>query len=346
MQVGNFLSSKGRNVQFIESLADRLERAGWTIYRTSSIASRPLRLANMLATILRRCRQIDVGHVTLFSGPAFIWAEAATLTFRALGLPYIISLHGGNLPVFAARWPRRVRHLLRPAELVISPSRYLKEQLAPYRSDIQLIPNPIEAEGFTYRLRNHPGPKLLWLRAFHSIYDPTMAAQVVAALAKEFPELCLTMIGPDKGDGTRNATATLAQSLGVADRITLVGGVPKSEVPAWMDQGDIFLNTTTIDNTPISVCEAMAAGLCIVSTDVGGLPYLLDHEEDALLVPPNDPDAMTAAVRRILTEPGLAEKLSRNARAKAERFDWANVLPQWESIFARLVATGAYDHGR
>jgi glycosyltransferase involved in cell wall biosynthesis len=86
--------------------------------------------------------------------------------------------------------------------------------------------------------------------------------------------------------------------------------------------------------------EAAACGLCIVSTNVGELPLLWQDGHDALLVQPDDSTAMAAAVRRILREPGLAERLSRNARAKAEQFDWAVILPQWERVLAE-VARGA-----
>ncbi|MGC8827013.1 MAG: glycosyltransferase family 4 protein, partial [Anaerolineae bacterium] len=142
-------------------------------------------------------------------------------------------------------------------------------------------------------------------------------------------------VGPDKGDGSLQAVRRTAEALGVLERIAFPGGVPKAEVPAWLDKGDIFINTTNVDNTPVSVMEAMACGLCIVSTDVGGIPYLLEHERDALLVPAGGADAMAEAVQRILTEPGLAERLSRNARAKAEGFDWSVILPAWEQIFSR-----------
>jgi glycosyltransferase involved in cell wall biosynthesis len=81
----------------------------------------------------------------------------------------------------------------------------------------------------------------------------------------------------------------------------------------------------------------MACGLGVVSTNVGGIPYLLNDEEDALLVPPSDPEAMAAAVRRILTEPGLAVRLSQNARHTVEHFDWSVVLLQWEALFSDVV---------
>ena len=116
----------------------------------------------------------------------------------------------------------------------------------------------------------------------------------------------------------------------------MTGGIPNTEVPRWLNRGEIFLNTTNVDNTPVSVIEAMACGLPIVSTNVGGLPYLLQDGEDALLVPPNDVEAMRAAVHRVLTEPGLAKRLSRNARRKAETFDWANILPMWRELLGKI----------
>jgi len=140
------------------------------------------------------------------------------------------------------------------------------------------------------------------------------------------------MLGPDKGDGSLETALRTARELNVAGKVSALGAIPKSSVPTALNDGDIFLNTTNIDNTPISVLEAMACGLCVVSTNVGGIPYLLDHNHDALLVAPDDPVSMAAAVRRILTEPGLAERLSRNARLKVEQFDWPIIISKWESL--------------
>ena len=100
---------------------------------------------------------------------------------------------------------------------------------------------------------------------------------------------------------------------------------------------DIFLNTNRIDNTPVSVIEAGAFGLPVVATNVGGIADLVSDGETALLVPDNDDEAMAAAVLRLLTSPNLAEKLSANGRALAERFSWENVRPQWESLFASVL---------
>jgi glycosyltransferase involved in cell wall biosynthesis len=164
-----------------------------------------------------------------------------------------------------------------------------------------------------------------------------MAIRVLALLQPDFREIRLTMIGPDKGDGSLRRARRLAERLGVCDHVSFAGGVPKQEVPRWLNQGDIFLNTTNVDNTPVSVLEAMACGLCVVSTDAGGVPYLVEPGQDALLVGREDPEAMACAVRRILQEPGLAQRLSENGRAKVEKLDWSVVLPQWESLLSAVA---------
>jgi glycosyltransferase involved in cell wall biosynthesis len=332
--VGNFLSATSGTRGVGEDLALRLSDTGWQVYTTSQRSARFARLSDMLVTTWRMRRHYALAQVDVYSGPAFIWAEAVCRMLRLLGKPYILTLHGGNLPCFAQRRPGRVQRLLRSAAAVTTPSHYLFEQMNSYCSDLRLLPNPLALECYTYRTRIQPQPRLVWLRAFHTVYNPALAPQVVAELVRDVPDIHLLMIGPDKGDGSLAHTHAMAAKLHVAGHMTFHGAIPKSSVPEWMHRGDIFLNTTNVDNTPVTVMEAMACGLCVVSTNVGGISYLLQHEQDALLVPPRDPGAMAAAVRRILTEPGLAEHLSRNARKKVEQFDWSAILPQWEALLA------------
>ena len=335
--IGNFLSRSLGTIGPSEELAQRLGETGWQVLTTSRRVQKTRRLLDMLWTVWRRAQDYDLAHVDVYSGPAFFWAEATGFLLRRLQKPFLLTLHGGNLPAFAKRWPKRVRRLLGSARAVTSPSPYLHAAMHPYCPRLQLIPNALDLARYPARQRRRPAPKLIWLRAFHSIYQPDMAPAVLSQLVKAFPDSHLTMIGPDKHDGSLPRTREVARKLNLGDRLTITGAVPKNQVPQWLAQGDIFLNTTNVDNTPVSVLEAMACGLCVVSSNVGGIPYLLEHEHDALLVPPHDPEAMAAAVRRLLTEPRLAARLSRNARQKAEQFDWSVILPQWEALFQRVV---------
>jgi glycosyltransferase involved in cell wall biosynthesis len=330
--IGNFLSAGNGSRGVCEDLAEQLRCAGWRVFTASSKENRILRLSDMLLTAWRNRGEYGVAQVDVYSGPAFFWAEAVCLLLRMLGKPRILTLHGGNLPAFASRRPRRVRALLHSSAAVTTPSRFLLEAMSEYHPALILQPNPIDVSRYQFRIRQKPKPELIWLRAFHEIYNPSLAPRVVALLAEEFPNVRLTMIGPDKGDGSFPAVIKHAAELGVAHRISFSGKVPKPDIPDWLAKADIFINTTNVDNTPVSVLEAMAAGTCIVSTNVGGIPYLLRNEKEALLVPPNNEIAMAAAIKRYLCEEGLAERLSKNARRVAEEFDWATVLLNWKKL--------------
>ena len=316
----------------------RLPSVAWDVTSTSRRVNTIARITDMVSTTWRNRARFSVAHVDVFSGRAFLWAEAVCWTLRRAGRPYILTLHGGNLPDFARKHPRRMSRLLGSADAVTAPSGYLAERLRPYCSCVRLIPNAFDVREYDFTVRKKVEPNLVWLRTFHEQYNPSLAVEVLDALKDRFPHARLTMIGPDKGDGSFQSTRDRAGLLGVSDRCSFPGGVPKTDVPKWMNRGDIFLNTTNIDNTPVSVLEAMACGLCVVSTNVGGIPYLLKHEHDSLLVPPDDPPAMAAAVNRVLTEPGLAERLSRNAGEKARQFDWSVILPQWNAILNDVAA--------
>ena len=119
---------------------------------------------------------------------------------------------------------------------------------------------------------------------------------------------------------------------GLSDVVRFLGS--RRDVPRLLAAADTFLLSSISEGIPLTIIEAMASEVPIVSTDVGGIPYLLEHERDALLVPPGDDEAMARAVRRVLTEPGLAARLSANGRTKAAQFDWSVVLPLWQTLLA------------
>jgi len=338
--VGNFLSSHGRVRGVCEELAPRLRELGWTVVATSSCLFRPARLIDMLWTVWRQRHHYDLAQVDVYSGPSFRWAEAVCGLLRNLNRPYILTLHGGGLPEFARRKNRRVRALLDSAAAVTVPSEYLLDRMSNYRRDLKLLPNAVDLRCYPLNSHKDLQPRLIWLRAFHEIYNPCMVPRVLARLKDEFPSIRLTMAGPDKGDSSREATIATAKKYGVEAHLEFKGLLPKACVSQLLRTGDIFLNTSTVDNAPVSLLEAMAAGLCVVSTDAGGIPYLVKSGKEALLVPVDDDAAMAAAVRRLLMDQQLVARIRTASLAKANMFDWSMILPQWEALLA-IVADGA-----
>lgn len=338
--IGNFLSSSAGTRSVCEDIADRLEGRGHSVIRSSAVRSPARKLVDMITTVLSRRRDYDVAQVEVYSGRSFIWAEMVCGSLKFIRKPYILVLHGGNLPRFGSKHPGRVSRLLNSAAMVTTPSLFLQAALAGYRPDLRLLPNGLEISQYPSRLREVIKPHLVWLRGFHNIYNPEMAVRIISMLVADFPDIDLAMIGPDKGDGSLSRTALLARELGVEDNVRFQGPIPKVSVPQALDIGDIFMNTTNCDNTPVSVMEAMACGMCVVSTNVGGIPYLLRDGHDAMLSPPDDAVHMANAIRRLLTDPALCASLSANARAEAERFDWGMIIPEWEALLV-AASTGS-----
>lgn len=336
LMVGNFLSGWDGRRTYAEDLAERLESAGLTVLSSSRFAFQPARLADMVLAALGTRGRYRIAVVDVYSGRAFLWAEAAARAARAAGKRIILALHGGALPEFAARHPGRVARLLVAADAVVAPSAYLRDALQPFRCDIRLIPNAIDLSAYPFRPRRGVLPRLVWLRAFHSMYDPALAVRVLAGLRRSYPGAVLSMYGADK-DGSLASTRRLAEKLGVADAVQFPGAVPKQRVGEALAAADIFLNTTQIDNTPVSVIEAMACGLCVVSTNAGGVPHLVRHGVDGLLVPPGQPGLMVEAVRQLLADEALCSRLSLAARERAEQFSWQRILPQWLELLESVA---------
>jgi glycosyltransferase involved in cell wall biosynthesis len=334
--IGNHLSASGQNKSVGEELAMHLEHAGYHALLVSRQQNKPARLLDMLLTILRKRRVYDLAEVDVFSGPAFLWAFLSARLLKLINKPIILTLHGGALPDFGKKHSYWVEQLLSSADAVVSPSQYLHDELTTYKINIQVIANGLDIENYPFHSREKPLANLVWMRAFHQIYDPSLAPKLLGILKNQGFEPHLRMVGPDKADGSLEEVLHVAQELQIVDKIEIIRGIPKEQVPDFLARGDIFINTTKYESFGVTVLEAAACGLCIVTTNVGELSYLWEDGIDALLVPPNDPQAMADAVIRVLTEPGLAARLSENARKKAERFDWSVILPQWEALFQSL----------
>lgn len=336
--IGNFLYQATGIKSVCEELADHLHLSPeWSVITTSSHPGRIRRFSDIIFTILKHHSEFNVANIEVYSGLAFIWAEAAARLLLMLRKPFILTLHGGGLPLLAQQAPKRVRRLLSIANAVTTPSHHIQQAFHPIRSDILYLPNGLDTQHYSFHLRSTPKANIVWLRAFHEIYNPKMAILALSSIVKAIPEAHLTMIGPDTGDGTFEQVKNLIRKADLGKSVTFTGAIPKTEVPTWLQKFDVFINTTRFESFGVSVLEAAALGLPIVTTDVGELPLLWSNGVNALLVPPDDSEAMSQAVQKILLDPVFAGKLSQNARQKAEQFDWKKILPMWERLIMQVL---------
>lgn len=275
-------------------------------------------------------RSADVAVVSVFSGRAFALASESILLARALRTPVVAWLHGGGLPDFGDAHPRLARAVMRAADAVVAPSPFLARWATGLGVETRVIPNVLDLSAYRHRVRREVGPRLLWMRTFMEAYDPGNAVRTLAVLRSRGVDATLTMAGQDKG--LLEPTKALAKELGVEDHVTFAGFVSGSEKTDLFDRHDIFLNTNLVDNAPVTVLEAAASDLVVVSTDAGGIPDLLTDGLSARLVPPGSAEAMADAVSEVIANPADAESMALAARSVAEGSGWPSVRDAWLAL--------------
>lgn len=330
LYIGNKLATQGKTPTSIETLGVKLEEIA-IVYRYSDKKNQVYRLFDILRACWLNRKRVDFAIIDTYSTIAFYYAWGSALLLKILGVSYIPILHGGNLPHRLLRSPRLCHQLFGNSLINVAPSGYLLDHFLRAGLNVTLIPNYIELNQYTYKHRKQASPRILWVRSFHEIYRPHWAIGILERLLKQYPEAHLCMVGPDK-DGSLNRCKSLANSKGLTNKIHFTGKLSKHD---WIDlssQYDIFLNTTSIDNTPVSIMEAMALGLIVITTDVGGIPWLFENNVEGILVDNPDEDRLAYAIAEIISQPERTSKLSHNARKKAKEWDWITVKQKWYSL--------------
>ena len=330
LYIGNKLSTSKSNPTTHTSLEEGLKREGHTLISASALKNKFLRLSHMLQVFFANYRKTDYILIDVYSTQNFWYAVLLGKLSHYFSKKYIPILHGGDLKNRFRQTPKATAKLLGNAALIISPSVYLKTEVENLGfSHVQYIPNPLQLRKYSFKKRENFSPKLLWVRAFDEIYNPLLAIKTLKELTKIYPEAELCMVGPDK-DGSLSACRKYAEKHKL--RVCFTGKLKKKEWIQLSEAYDIFINTSAIDNTPVSLIEAMALGLPVVSTNVGGIPYLIDDTLNGLLVPPNDAEAMKEKIRFLIENPEQARSMALNGRAKTTEFDWEIIKIEWSKV--------------
>jgi len=332
LYIGNQLSKHGFNKTTIETLGSSFENEGYVVSYSSSKKNQIVRLFDMIFTTFWNAKKVDFILIDTYSTSSFWYAFFCSQIARVFKTKYIPILHGGDLPKRLDANPKLSRMLFNNAFKNVAPSGYLLSEFANKGyQNVVYIPNTIEVKNYVFKRRNAFEPKLLWVRAFATIYNPKMAVSVLNKLQAHYPNASLTMVGPDK-DGSMEVTKQYAKELGI--EVCFTNRLSKEEWINLSQESDFFINTTHFDNTPISVMEAMALGLPVISTNVGGIPFLLTHDENAVLVNDNDSEAITNAIVDLIKNEKKTVLMSENARAFVEQMDWDNIKKKWRVLLS------------
>jgi len=334
LYLGNKLRSYGFTPTGVETLGQNLSELT-NVITASDKKNKYIRLLDMVFVFIKNRKHINLVLIDTYSGSAFFYAFIISIMCRILDVKYVPILRGGDLFKRLDKNKFLSKNIFNNSLINVSPSVFIKENFISKGYKTRIIPNFIDLEFYPYLHRPSCSPSLLWVRSFHKIYNPQMAILVLNELLKEFPNANLCMVGPDK-DGSLNDCVKLSNKLNIQESVNFTGILKKEEWVKKAEKYDIFLNTTNYDNLPVSILEAMALGFPIVSTNAGGLSSFHKDKFDALIVEKEDFLTMAKNIKLLISDNSLSEKLSRNARNKAEAFGWKILKNKWKNLFLGL----------
>ncbi|MCB4808708.1 glycosyltransferase family 4 protein [Tamlana sp. 62-3] len=284
----------------------------------------------MLYVCFKNRKSANYVLIDTYSTLNFYYAFLVSALCRIFKLKYIPILHGGKLPNRLKTSPKLSKFIFNNAYVNVAPSAYLGSQFKTFGfNNVTNIPNAIEIDNYPFKKRQFKEVKLLWVRAFSKIYNPLLAIKILKSLKLEGIDASLCMVGPDV-DGSLNDARQFAKSQKL--NVTFTGKLTKKEWIALSKEYNIFINTTNFDNMPVSVIEAMALGLPVISTNVGGLPYLIQHEKTGVLVEPNNVEPFVNYINLFRLNSSYACQLGVNARSYVEGFNWEKIKKQWANL--------------
>jgi glycosyltransferase involved in cell wall biosynthesis len=333
-QLGELLVKEGAVVTVVQVNAP---------YPLKALARIPILRAatRLLPYVVRLFRVIgtaDIVHVMANSGWSWhLFAAPAIVVARWRGVPSVVNYRGGEAAAFLAGSHALVCFGLRRSSALVVPSRYLQEIFAAHRIRSDVVPNIIDLERFRPRTepRSPNAPRILVPRNLEPIYDVDTALRALRILREALPQVRMTVAGSGP---ERERLERLASELGVADAVEFCGRVERDAMASLYRDADVVVNPSLVDNMPNSVLEALASGVPVVSTNVGGVPYIVRDGASALLVPPGAPAELAAAVRRVLDDAALAAALRENGLRDVRQYAWPHVRDQWAQVYRSALA--------
>lgn len=288
------------------------------------------RLLPYLFALWRACGSADLVHVMANSGWSWhLFAAPAVWVATLRGCPVVVNYRGGEADAFLQRAGSTVRRTMRRAAGLLLPSGFLLEVFSRHGMPGRVVPNIVDLARFQpAQARTAAGPHLVVARNLEPIYGIDVALRAFAQVAQALPAARLSVAGSGP---LAESLQALATQLGIAAQVRFTGRLDRDQMAALYRDADLSLNPSHVDNMPNSVLESLASGVPVVSTGVGGVPYIVEHERTAMLVPADDPAAMAAAALRVLGDAQLAQGLRAAGLAEVRRY-------RWEVVRAELLA--------
>lgn len=274
-------------------------------------------------------KEYDVLHIHCCSGWGFLPAIIGVSAGRFVRKRIVLTYHGGDADRFFYGHTRLVRHFLSRTDTNIVLSGFLERIFNQYDLSCTIIPNIVELDSSLYKERTNLDPKFICIRSHEPLYDIPCILKAFQRFQKQIPEATLTLVG----DGSQHDfLISLAAKMGL-DNVVFTGRVDNSRIYEYLDKADIMLSSPTVDNMPVSLLEGMNAGLFVISTNVGGVPYMIDDGITGRLFPKGDDKALADLMMSVISNQATSKQMISEAKARIEQYTWKGVRKRILSLY-------------
>ena len=284
-------------------------------------------------SLWRALKGADIAHIFSASYWSFLLAPVPAWWVALLRKKKVLlHYHSGEARDHLRRF-RTARTMLGKMGMLIVPSCYLVDVFAEFGLKAEVVPNIVDLSKFCFRSRTPLRPHLICTRGFHPYYRVDLVVQAFAQVQKVFPEACLDLAG---GGPVEGQIRDLVQQLKLSG-VRFLGVVSRAEIGRVYDEADIFVNASSLDNMPVSILEAFASGMPVVSTAPEGMRYLVDHDRTGLLSPPGESAPLAENILRLLRDEELSARLAASAYEETNRYRWTAVRERWLASYRTLM---------
>lgn len=269
-------------------------------------------------------KDFDVFHIHCCSHWGFLPAVVGVSVGKRLGKRIVLTYHGGGGERFFDQHPKLVRHYLMRTDANIVLSGFLAQVFEKHGLPFVTIPNILELDDSRFRQREKLQPNYICTRAHEPLYNLPCILRAFRKVQSIRPEATLTLVG----DGSEHENLVrMAEELGLQN-VNFTGRVANEDIYAFLDRADIMLSAPTVDNMPVSLLEAMNAGLLVISSKVGGVPYMVKNNSTGLLFESNDSDALAGKMLWAIDNQTISRTITLQAHKAVSRYRWENIKEQ------------------
>lgn len=297
------------------------------------------RFAPYLANLWRDIGRNDICHVFANSGWSWhLFAAPAIWIASVRRKKVVLHYHGGEAEAFFRKQYRFVVPTLRRCAKVIVPSGFLKEVFLRFGVEADIVPNVVNLKMFSPASVVSDLPKgrftILVPRNLDPVYDVATAIRAFALVKNDIAEAELFIAGIG---AERQKLENLVGELELASSVKFLGKLTNEQMVEVYRIADVTLNPSLADNLPISLLESLAAGVPVVTTNVGGIPYLVEDTVTALLVSPGSESEMKKALLRIYSDSECRRNLIKNGLQSVKRYSWPEVRQNLFDVYSAVA---------